>query len=149
MVTERPTISESWSGKKLGFFQKVGSVRAVRAAGGAPVVVVRLPPSKMRTESKGVRAGSEATHSETRVARQFNSGADLNKQVASTPRRSGADAFAAKVGLIANEFGLDQKMPMHQVLSAAEAELGFQPFQACDEESMFQRVEQVLKAAGR
>ena len=57
----------------------------------------------------------------------------------------GRTSLAAKVGLIKNEFGLDQKMPMHQVLSAAEAELGFQ---ACDEQSMLQRVEQVLKAAG-
>jgi hypothetical protein len=30
MVTERPTILESWSGKKLGFFQ-VGSARAARS----------------------------------------------------------------------------------------------------------------------
>jgi len=57
----------------------------------------------------------------------------------------GRTSLAAKVGLIKNEFGLDQKMPMHQVLSAAEAELGFQ---ACDEQSMLHRVEQVLKAAG-
>ena len=34
-MTERPTVLESWSGKKLGFFQ-VGSARAVRAAGGVP-----------------------------------------------------------------------------------------------------------------
>ena len=67
MVNEKPTISESCSGKKLGFFSKVGSARAVRAAGGAPVVVVRLPPSKMRAESNGVRADSEAMHSETRA----------------------------------------------------------------------------------
>jgi hypothetical protein len=29
MVTERPTILESWSGKKLGFFQ-VGSARGAQ-----------------------------------------------------------------------------------------------------------------------
>jgi hypothetical protein len=56
--------------QKVGLFSKVGSARAVRAAGGAPVVVVRLPPSKMRAESKGVRAGSEAMHSDTRARKQ-------------------------------------------------------------------------------
>ena len=54
-------------------------------------------------------------------------------------------SLAAKVGLIKNEFRIDQKMPMHQAMSVAEAELGFQ---ACNEQSMLQRVEQVLKAAG-
>ena len=44
--------------------QKVGPAKSW-FAGGAPVVVVRLPPSMMRAESKGVRAGSEAMHSET------------------------------------------------------------------------------------
>ena len=58
MVTERPTILESWSGKKLGFFQ-VGSARGAQRVAPPPMVVVRLPPSKMRAESKGVRAGSE------------------------------------------------------------------------------------------
>ena len=74
---------------------------------------------------------------------------DDDDEVEFVGQRSRADkgrtSLAAKVGLIKNEFGLDQKMPMHQVLSAAEAELGFQ---ACDDQSMLQRVEQVLKAAG-
>jgi hypothetical protein len=74
---------------------------------------------------------------------------DDDDEVEFVGQRSRADkgrtSLAAKVGLIKNEFGLDQKMPMHQVLSAAEAELGFQ---ACDEQSMLHRVEQVLKAAG-
>jgi hypothetical protein len=54
--------------QKVGrFFKLVRRARARRAAGaGAPaMVVVRLPPSKMRAESKGVRAGSEAMHSDT------------------------------------------------------------------------------------
>jgi hypothetical protein len=79
MVTERPTFSESWSHRqKVGLFSKVGSARALRAAGGAPVVVVRLPPSKMRAESKGVRAGSEAMHSDTRARKQATSTVPLS-----------------------------------------------------------------------
>ena len=51
--------------QKVGLFSKVGSARAVRApAGGAPVVVVRLPPSKMRAETReqgrARRLGSDA-----------------------------------------------------------------------------------------
>jgi hypothetical protein len=61
MVTERPTISESWSGKKLVFFQKLVQRARLRAAGGAPVVVLRLPPSKMRAESKGPPAPTAAS----------------------------------------------------------------------------------------
>jgi hypothetical protein len=66
--------------QKVGLFSKVGSARAVCAAGGAPVVVVRLPPSKMRAESnKGVRAGSEAMHSETRARKQATSTVPLSR----------------------------------------------------------------------
>ena len=70
--------------QKVGLYiSKVGSARAVRAAGyaagGAPVVVVRLPPSKMRAESKGVRAGSEAMHSETRARKQATSTVPLSR----------------------------------------------------------------------
>ena len=76
MVTERPTVLESWSGKKLGFFQ-VGSARGSRN-GWRPVVVVRLSPSKMRAESKGVRAGSEAMHSDTKARKQATSTVPLS-----------------------------------------------------------------------
>jgi hypothetical protein len=67
--------------QKVGLFSKVGSARAVRAAGGAPVVVVRLPPSKMRAESNGVRADSEAMHSETRARKQATSTVPLSTRV--------------------------------------------------------------------
>jgi hypothetical protein len=42
------------------------------------MVVVRLPPSKMRAESKGVRAGSEAMHSDTRARKQATSTVPLS-----------------------------------------------------------------------
>jgi hypothetical protein len=77
MVTKRPTILESWSGKKLGFFQ-VGSARGAQRVAPPPMVVVRLPPSKMRAESKGVRAGSEAMHSDTRARKQATSTVPLS-----------------------------------------------------------------------
>ena len=73
MVTERPTILESWSGKKL-----VQRARGSRSGWCRPVVVVRLSPSKMRAESKGVRAGSEAMHSDTRARKQATSTVPLS-----------------------------------------------------------------------
>ena len=45
--------------QKVGLFSSWFSARGARS-GWRPVVVVRLSPSKMRAESKGVRAGSEA-----------------------------------------------------------------------------------------
>ena len=77
MVTERPTVLESWSGKKLGFSQVGSGARGARS-GWRPVVVVLLSPSKMRAESKGVRAGSEAMHSDTRARKQATSTVPLS-----------------------------------------------------------------------
>ena len=56
--------------------QRVGRARA--HGGWRPVVVVRLSPSKMRAESKGVRAGSEAMHSDTRARKQATSTVPLS-----------------------------------------------------------------------
>ena len=77
MVTERPTVLESWSGKKLGFSQVGSGARGARS-GWRPVVVVLLSPSKMRAESKGVRAGSEAMHSDTKARKQATSTVPLS-----------------------------------------------------------------------
>jgi hypothetical protein len=64
--------------QKVGLFSSWFSARRASPAGGAPMVVVRLPPSKMRAESKGVRAGSEAMHSDTRARKQATSTVPLS-----------------------------------------------------------------------
>jgi len=64
--------------QKVGLFSSWFSARRASPAGGAPMVVVRLPPSKMRAESKGVRTGSEAMHSDTRARKQATSTVPLS-----------------------------------------------------------------------
>jgi hypothetical protein len=58
------TVTDSFGnghtvGQKVGLFFQMLVQRAQRVAP-PPMVVVRLPPSNMRAESKGVRASSEA-----------------------------------------------------------------------------------------
>ena len=66
-------------GGVLGFFH-VNEFVARAPSGWRPVVVVRLSPSKMRAESKGVRAGSEAMHSDTRARKQATSTVPLSER---------------------------------------------------------------------
>ena len=68
--------------QKVGLFSSWFSARGARS-GWRPVVVVRLSPSKMRAESKGVRAaaGSEAMHSEEKNT-QHERGVAAEHQVA-------------------------------------------------------------------
>ena len=65
--------------QKVGLFSSWFRARARGARSGwRPVVVVRLSPSKMRAESKGVRAGSEAMHSDTKARKQATSTVPLS-----------------------------------------------------------------------
>ena len=71
-------MSVSHFGGVLAFFNE--SVVARERGWRGPVVVVRLSPSKMRAESKGVRAGSEAMHSDTRARKQATSTVPLSER---------------------------------------------------------------------